>query len=347
MHGGSRVAMRQGDAVHYLHGDHLGSTSLTTDAVGAVVHEARYLPFGEPRWQSGQGVTDFGFTSQRNEAGFGLMDYNARMYSPRLGRFVSPDSIVPDFANPQSLNRLSYVRNNPIAFTDPSGHFTEDDIPFLCGSCETWEDVEAHFDTEAFNLLKAGEVSFGSIIFGGTGSEVTNKYVFILKGYYNGQRDLFRMAVWDLNNQNEVNLSDVLAHDRITVWSTNTEVDEGGYFYTNWDKGFLDEGEAEAWASPQEKGFGDLTITPKEAYTRYRVFTDWNGWFPITWAGTLLSGKPTTPNAYISLAIDLSDKGISMKNRSYIDRVYPLVYTGNAWTGEGSSTYTKIMNLWD
>ena len=40
--------------------------------------------------------TDFGFTGQRNERGFGLMDFNARMYSPRLGRFVSPDSIVPD-----------------------------------------------------------------------------------------------------------------------------------------------------------------------------------------------------------------------------------------------------------
>ncbi|MEW5959022.1 MAG: hypothetical protein AB1801_14920 [Chloroflexota bacterium] len=44
---GRRVAMRQGDAVYYLHGDHLGSVSLTTDSQGTVVSEGRYLPYGE------------------------------------------------------------------------------------------------------------------------------------------------------------------------------------------------------------------------------------------------------------------------------------------------------------
>ena len=46
----------------------------------------------------------------------------ARWYDPALGRWLSPDTIVPDFANPQSLNRFSYVRNNPLKFVDPSGH---------------------------------------------------------------------------------------------------------------------------------------------------------------------------------------------------------------------------------
>lgn len=50
------------------------------------------------------------------------MDYNARMYSPTLGRFIQPDTIVPDMFNPQSLNRYSYVLNNPIRYTDPTGH---------------------------------------------------------------------------------------------------------------------------------------------------------------------------------------------------------------------------------
>jgi hypothetical protein len=47
---------------------------------------------------------------------------NARYYHPQLGRFVSPDSIVPNPANPQSYNRYSYVRNSPLNFTDPTGH---------------------------------------------------------------------------------------------------------------------------------------------------------------------------------------------------------------------------------
>jgi len=111
---GQRVAMRQGDVVYYLHGDHLGSTSLTTDDTGAIVSEVRYLPYGQERWSNGSSVTDFGFTSQRAEKSFGLMDYNARYYSPLLGRFVSPDSIVPDTLNPAAWNRYSYVLNEEL-----------------------------------------------------------------------------------------------------------------------------------------------------------------------------------------------------------------------------------------
>jgi RHS repeat-associated protein len=66
--------------------------------------------------------TDFGYTGQRNNAYINLIDYGARFYSPALGRFTQPDSIVPDPANSQSLNRYSYVRNSPINYTDPTGH---------------------------------------------------------------------------------------------------------------------------------------------------------------------------------------------------------------------------------
>jgi RHS repeat-associated protein len=116
--------------VYYLHGDHpsaslrtsLGSTSLTTDQSGAPVAETRYLPYGEERWTSGGVVSDYTFTGQRAEAGFRLMDYSARHYDPRLGRFVSADTLVPEPGNPQSLNRYSYVNNSPLRFNDPTGH---------------------------------------------------------------------------------------------------------------------------------------------------------------------------------------------------------------------------------
>jgi RHS repeat-associated protein len=68
------------------------------------------VPYGEERWTGDSSQpTDFTFTGQRNEAGFGLMDYNARYYSPVLGRFVSPDTIVPRPGNPQSLNRCQFT----------------------------------------------------------------------------------------------------------------------------------------------------------------------------------------------------------------------------------------------
>ncbi|RMD62918.1 RHS repeat-associated core domain-containing protein, partial [Candidatus Parcubacteria bacterium] len=54
-----------------------------------------------------------------------LYDYNARYYDPAIGRFIQPDTIVPEPANPQALNRYAYVNNNPVRYTDPSGHCLE------------------------------------------------------------------------------------------------------------------------------------------------------------------------------------------------------------------------------
>jgi len=90
--------------------------------VGAEVARQLYYPYGQVRWASGALPTDYTFTGQRNEASFGLMDYNARYYDSLLGRFISADTMVPDPANPQSLNRYSYTINNPLKYTDPTGH---------------------------------------------------------------------------------------------------------------------------------------------------------------------------------------------------------------------------------
>jgi RHS repeat-associated protein len=63
---------------------------------------------------------------QCKEAGFGLYDYNARMYDPYLGRFLSADTVVPNPGNPQDYNRYAYVENNPLKYIDPSGHLYTD-----------------------------------------------------------------------------------------------------------------------------------------------------------------------------------------------------------------------------
>ncbi len=46
----------------------------------------------------------------------------ARYYDATIGRFISADTIVPDWTNPQSLNRYSYCLNNPLKYIDPSGN---------------------------------------------------------------------------------------------------------------------------------------------------------------------------------------------------------------------------------
>ncbi len=93
------------------------------DDQGAVLSEQRYLPFGAVRDDVGTITqTDFGYTFQRALPDTGLMDYKARFYSQRLGKFIQPDTLVPGPANPQSWNRYSYVGNSPISFSDPTGH---------------------------------------------------------------------------------------------------------------------------------------------------------------------------------------------------------------------------------
>lgn len=58
-----------------------------------------------------------------NHAEIGLYNYNARLYDPVIGRFISADTVVPDFSNPQDLDRYAYCGNNPLNSIDPSGHF--------------------------------------------------------------------------------------------------------------------------------------------------------------------------------------------------------------------------------
>jgi len=151
--GGQRIAMRKAGVVYYLHGDHLGSASLATDASGAKVSEMRYTPYGEVRpGLEGTGLpTDRRFTGQRREAGLGLYDYGARYYDPALGRFIQADTMVPSPANPQSLNRYAYVLNNPLRYTDPSGHYSEEEIMKSFG-VSTWDEVLAFFQNENSSL---------------------------------------------------------------------------------------------------------------------------------------------------------------------------------------------------
>jgi RHS repeat-associated protein len=81
-----------------------------------------YAAWGAVRWSAGTLPTDFTFTGQREDSYLDIVAMGARWYLPRIGRWLSPDTIVPDPANPQSLNRFAYVGNNPLRFVDPAGH---------------------------------------------------------------------------------------------------------------------------------------------------------------------------------------------------------------------------------
>jgi len=106
----------------YYHGDHLGSSSVITDADGRPQQRLAYMPYGATQANSGTLDVRHKYTGQELDAEIGLYFYNARYYDPVLGRFTQADTIVPNPANPQTLNRYSYALNNPMRYTDPTGH---------------------------------------------------------------------------------------------------------------------------------------------------------------------------------------------------------------------------------
>ena len=120
--GNLRIAKIAGTDIKYFHKDHLGSSTVMTNASGLSVETSEYLPYGGNRDQSGTSVSDYKFTDQELDTSTGLYNYDARIYDPVIGRFVSADTIVSHPFDPQGLNRYSYCRNNPLIYVDPSGH---------------------------------------------------------------------------------------------------------------------------------------------------------------------------------------------------------------------------------
>jgi RHS repeat-associated protein len=124
--------------IYYICRDYLGSITHVINADGSLKQELSYDPWGRLRNPATQQVyavgsepTLFlgrGYTGHEHLTAFGLINMNARLYDPAVGRFLSPDPYVqaPDFT--QNFNRYSYCLNNPLRYTDPSGELTWNDV---------------------------------------------------------------------------------------------------------------------------------------------------------------------------------------------------------------------------
>ena len=128
------------ETLHFIHQDHLGSTSIVTNETGDVIDKQVYYPYGGTRQidtnsqinTNGQTI-ERQYTSQvSDEDDTGLYYYNARYYNPNIAKFTQADT-----AN-DGLNRYAYVANNPVKFIDPSGHQGCVD----CHSTQNFESVE-------------------------------------------------------------------------------------------------------------------------------------------------------------------------------------------------------------
>jgi len=95
---------------------------VVTDALGNKVEDIFYKPFGEAISDTGVLSMNHKYTGQEMDQELDLYNYNARLYDPVVGKFVSADTVVQDLAASQSYNRYSYVTNNPLIYVDPSGN---------------------------------------------------------------------------------------------------------------------------------------------------------------------------------------------------------------------------------
>jgi len=121
---------------HYLIKDHLGSLRVIIDEAGEQIQQG-FDAFGLRREDASKTtfdpfqlvnhdsrITTRGFTGHEMVDEIGLIHMNGRMYDPFIGRFISADSIVQAPSASQSYNRYTYVFNNPLSYTDPSGNIS-------------------------------------------------------------------------------------------------------------------------------------------------------------------------------------------------------------------------------
>jgi RHS repeat-associated protein len=136
------------------------------------VGRVQYNPYGEVLTSTlPVDLTDRLFTGQRLDSSSGLYYYNARYYDPHLGRFIQPDTLVPDPLNPQAWNRFSYCYNNPTSYVDPNGQFAVPAIllvaavGFLAGEIYAGTQGYTPRDVEFWYYSGGGAVAATSLYF--------------------------------------------------------------------------------------------------------------------------------------------------------------------------------------
>jgi RHS repeat-associated protein len=117
----------------YISRDQLGSITHITDANRALLAEYNYDAWGRLRnpdtWVLYAPTVvpalllHRGYTGHEVLSEVGLINMNARLYDPLLGKMLSPDTYVQENDNTQSFNRYAYSLNNPLKYKDPSGNF--------------------------------------------------------------------------------------------------------------------------------------------------------------------------------------------------------------------------------
>jgi RHS repeat-associated protein len=121
--------------VRYYHQDHLGSSSMITDANGEIVEETAFYPFGVDRHahRPRQIEENYQFAQKERDEESGLHYFEARYLAGSIARFITADpkyarldglsseDLVSFLSSPREINPYQYGLNNPLRYNDPTG----------------------------------------------------------------------------------------------------------------------------------------------------------------------------------------------------------------------------------
>jgi RHS repeat-associated protein len=116
----NKLRQTSATATLYFSQDHLGSTRVLTNSLGAAIAHINYDSFGN---SGSNPLTRYGYTGREFDSDTGLYYYRARWYDSQVGRFISEDPIG---LNGGGTNLYGYVHNNPINSYDPTGLYDID-----------------------------------------------------------------------------------------------------------------------------------------------------------------------------------------------------------------------------
>lgn len=127
---------------YFVHDNYRGDVITLTDEDGDISAQYYYDPWGNQLTYSDSVTQPFRYAGYYYDAETGLYYCKGRYYSPRLRRFLTRDSVGNiDTGGPQTLNLYSYVGNNPVNYTDPTGEMAGALALGAVGGALSWSPV--------------------------------------------------------------------------------------------------------------------------------------------------------------------------------------------------------------